>query len=316
MLPKVSPPRPWEIDDLLDIGRKEGGKANYLKAIPILMLEFWITGERITDQANYLRVKWAKNRIERSGIREPFPPKGTSNIIGALSAIQKSRNLNPPLLQYLKPGIAWINLPNYESLLEEYRQKYINLYPEDYKKLFPNPNDVPEWLISEKTTPSEIKSHGDIIETDDNQKNNNDVLSSDSYSQGQPEKLTIIKVLENYEKEWQIRLERAEKRANNAEQEIIQLKEELERYKAEINDITEKINQSIPDKTKYSRPRIPEEIRVKVWRRDGGECARCGSRENLEFDHIVPISKGGSNTTRNIELLCEKCNRSKGNRTN
>ena len=314
MLPKVSPPRPWEIDDLLDIGRKEGGKANYLKAIPILMLEVWITGERITDQANYLRVKWAKNRIERSGIREPFPPKGTSNIIGALSTIQKSRNLNPPLLQYLKPGIAWINLPNYESLLEEYRQKYINLYPEDYKKLFPNPTNVPEWLISEKTTPSQIKSHGDIIEPDDNQKNNNDVLSSDSYSQGQPEKLTIIKVLENYEKEWQIRLERAEKRANNAEQEIIQLKEELKRYKAEINDITEKINQSIPDKTKYSRPRIPEEIRVKVWRRDGGECARCGSRENLEFDHIVPISKGGSNTTRNIELLCEKCNRSKGNR--
>ena len=314
MLPKVSPPRPWEIDDLLDIGRREGGKANYLKAIPILMLEFWITGERIIDQANYLRVKWAKNRIESSGIREPFPPKGTSNIIGALSTIQKSRNLNPPLLQYLKPGIAWINLPNYESLLEEYRQKYINLYPEDYKKLFPNPNNVPEWLISEKTTPSEIKSHGDIIETDDNQKNNNDVLSSDSYSQGQPEKLTIIKVLENYEKEWQTRLERAEKRANNAEQEIIQLKEELERYKAEINDITEKINQSIPDQTKYSRPRIPEEIRVNVWRRDGGECARCGSRENLEFDHIVPISKGGSNTTRNIELLCEKCNRSKGNR--
>ena len=314
MLPKVSPPRPWEIDDLLDIGRREGGKANYLKAIPILMLEFWIKGERITDQANYLRVKWAKNRIERSGIREPFPPKGTSNIIGALSTIQKSRNLNPPLLQYLKPGIAWINLPNYESLLEEYRQKYINLYPEDYKKLYPNSNDVPEWLISEKTTPSEIKSHGDIIETDDNPKNNNDVLLPDSYSQGQPEKLSIIKVLENYEKEWQIRLERAEKRANNAEQEIIQLKEELERYKAEINDITEKINQSIPDKTKYSRPRIPEEIRVKVWRRDGGECARCGSRENLEFDHIVPISKGGSNTTRNIELLCEKCNRSKGNR--
>jgi 5-methylcytosine-specific restriction endonuclease McrA len=27
----------------------------------------------------------------------------------------------------------------------------------------------------------------------------------------------------------------------------------------------------------------------------------------------VPISKGGSNTARNIELLCEKCNRSKSN---
>lgn len=61
------------------------------------------------------------------------------------------------------------------------------------------------------------------------------------------------------------------------------------------------------------RFRIPEKIRIEVWRRDGGKCARCGSRENLEYDHIVPISKGGSNTTRNVELLCEKCNRAKSN---
>jgi len=57
--------------------------------------------------------------------------------------------------------------------------------------------------------------------------------------------------------------------------------------------------------------RIPENVRIEVWRRDGGKCARCGSREKLEYDHIVPFSKGGSNTARNVELLCEKCNRSK-----
>jgi hypothetical protein len=60
-----------------------------------------------------------------------------------------------------------------------------------------------------------------------------------------------------------------------------------------------------------TRPRIPEKVRVEVWRRDGGKRARCGSREKLEYDHIVPVSRGGSNTARNIELLCEKCNRSK-----
>ncbi|MCH7985881.1 MAG: HNH endonuclease [Acidobacteria bacterium] len=59
------------------------------------------------------------------------------------------------------------------------------------------------------------------------------------------------------------------------------------------------------------RERISEAVRQEVWRRDQGKCARCGSRENLEFDHIIPVSKGGGNTARNLELLCETCNRKK-----
>ena len=61
------------------------------------------------------------------------------------------------------------------------------------------------------------------------------------------------------------------------------------------------------------RQGIPSGVRREVWRRDGGKCARCGAKENLEYDHIIPLSKGGSNTARNIELLCERCNRSKSN---
>ena len=38
----------------------------------------------------------------------------------------------------------------------------------------------------------------------------------------------------------------------------------------------------------------------------------CGSKEQLEYDHIIPVSRGGGNTERNIQLLCETCNRSKG----
>jgi hypothetical protein len=65
---------------------------------------------------------------------------------------------------------------------------------------------------------------------------------------------------------------------------------------------------------RISRQPIPEKVRNEVWRRDQGCCVDCGSRERLEFDHIVPVSKGGSNTARNIELRCEPCNRRKGAR--
>ena len=62
------------------------------------------------------------------------------------------------------------------------------------------------------------------------------------------------------------------------------------------------------------REPIPQKVKDEVWRRDGGRCVLCGSQENLEFDHIIPLSKGGSNTVRNIQLLCQKCNREKSNK--
>lgn len=68
------------------------------------------------------------------------------------------------------------------------------------------------------------------------------------------------------------------------------------------------------DKPLYVRKPISEATRHEVWRRDQGRCVDCGSRERLEYDHVIPIIKGGSNTTRNIELRCETCNRRKGAR--
>lgn len=59
---------------------------------------------------------------------------------------------------------------------------------------------------------------------------------------------------------------------------------------------------------------IPKKIKDDVWNRDGGKCVECGSNHKLEFDHIVPFSKGGSNTYRNIQLLCESCNRKKSDK--
>ena len=89
-----------------------------------------------------------------------------------------------------------------------------------------------------------------------------------------------------------------------------QEKAKLSWAKKKIQRKTFELINKLPSDDK--RAPIAEEVREFVWRRDNGKCVKCGSQEKLEFDHIIPFSKGGSDTARNIQLLCEQCNRSKG----
>ena len=59
-------------------------------------------------------------------------------------------------------------------------------------------------------------------------------------------------------------------------------------------------------------------MRFKVLEAGGRRCALCGitSKDRaLDVDHIVPHSKGGPSTFENLQILCSKCNRAKGNRS-
>jgi hypothetical protein len=87
------------------------------------------------------------------------------------------------------------------------------------------------------------------------------------------------------------------------------------KVRAEIEDeVREKTRKELGFRETSDEQRfITESVKFEVWRRDGGKCVKCGSQRGLEFDHIIPFSKGGSNTARNIQLLCENCNRSKSN---
>ena len=68
------------------------------------------------------------------------------------------------------------------------------------------------------------------------------------------------------------------------------------------------------DDKEWNREPIPQDVKDKVWNRDSGRCVKCGSQENLEFDHIIPFSKGGANTYRNLQILCRKCNAKKSDK--
>jgi len=39
----------------------------------------------------------------------------------------------------------------------------------------------------------------------------------------------------------------------------------------------------------------------------GGRCSVCERTVDLHVDHIVPVSRGGSNHAENLRLLCVSC---------
>lgn len=94
------------------------------------------------------------------------------------------------------------------------------------------------------------------------------------------------------------------------EEAILLVREKLRKIRSQVDYLKFRIDGHEVD-SKYERQAVSEEVKNMVWRRDEGKCARCGSNRNLEFDHIIPVSKGGSNTARNLQLLCESCNRQK-----
>ena len=82
-----------------------------------------------------------------------------------------------------------------------------------------------------------------------------------------------------------------------------QYEEELLTEADELNALDTSLDQT-------SREPIPDSVRREVWLRDREHCVICGSRDNLGVDHIIPLSKGGSSTARNLHLLCQTCKRS------
>jgi 5-methylcytosine-specific restriction endonuclease McrA len=53
---------------------------------------------------------------------------------------------------------------------------------------------------------------------------------------------------------------------------------------------------------------------IEIKKKCGGRCVGCGEEKKLTVDHIIPLSKGGSNSKENIQPLCGRCNSRKYNK--
>lgn len=102
----------------------------------------------------------------------------------------------------------------------------------------------------------------------------------------------------------------------------------------QIRDLQAQVNQHLEDsealmkalkvETPAKRHGIPTKLRDLILRRDGYTCTYCGEKGTAEIgprnkawqiDHILPVSKGGTNHPSNLVASCEGCNASKNNQS-
>jgi hypothetical protein len=88
--------------------------------------------------------------------------------------------------------------------------------------------------------------------------------------------------------------------------------EKRDEYSALIRRV-ERLKKILDKEFDGSREFPTDDVLAFVMKRDGEKCALCDSREFLQFDHIYPRSKGGSDETGNIRILCRTCSSKRGN---
>jgi hypothetical protein len=72
-----------------------------------------------------------------------------------------------------------------------------------------------------------------------------------------------------------------------------------------------------PSRKKQRRAALPLNVRWDVLKWDDYRCVKCGARPpdvELEVDHIVAVSRGGTDDFANLRTLCRPCNQGKKDR--
>lgn len=102
----------------------------------------------------------------------------------------------------------------------------------------------------------------------------------------------------------------------NAEHYKEYCREYSKQYEQTLNGKEKTMNRKLKRRKYYDsqNPINFKEVKEK-FDRLGNRCVVCGSCENITIDHIVPLSKGGTNETDNLQPLCKSCNSAKGNKS-
>jgi hypothetical protein len=193
--------RPWTIKDLYN-------RMAHLRALPIIVLEKWENYHGAPGADRLTTSELHEELLERGLLEKAHSSRGKGNLIGSLIQKQKYRNLKPTLVEPVDIGVWRFNVRHYEDLLREFRERYP--------------------VVGESASTGEPLEKKPLI-------SGNDKKSYDM----QPKSMAIIQLLEQYDREWQKRLEEseAERRHLQAENEAIRRK--LEKSTSILNEVTD-----------------------------------------------------------------------------
>jgi len=102
-----------------------------------------------------------------------------------------------------------------------------------------------------------------------------------------------------------------ESQAEEEEDTILMIKKLAYEEDGKLKKLREEVNvldRLVGNENIQKREVIPDAVKLYVYKRDEGKCICCGSNKELHFDHVIPFSKGGGNTEKNVQLLCQSCN--------
>jgi len=54
-------------------------------------------------------------------------------------------------------------------------------------------------------------------------------------------------------------------------------------------------------------PKLTNQLRKSIYRRDGYRCALCDSSQGLQIHHVVHRGQGGTDSPQNLITLCSYC---------